>query len=88
MPQPILINVDPLVTDLNDAMDDCEGGTLVLHPGTHEPTQPPDKKAKKKPFAAKFCSKCGSTDIFWWLPRVLCRKIPQKTMTKCYSLTY
>jgi predicted RNA-binding Zn-ribbon protein involved in translation (DUF1610 family) len=25
----------------------------------------PNKKEKKKPFALKFCPKCGSTDVFW-----------------------
>jgi hypothetical protein len=34
---PILINVDPLVHNLNDAMTNCHHGTLVLYPGTHEP---------------------------------------------------
>jgi transcription factor S len=28
-------------------------------------TEPTSKKSTKKPFSAKFCPKCGSTDIFW-----------------------
>ncbi|MCL5877778.1 MAG: hypothetical protein M1540_08215 [Candidatus Bathyarchaeota archaeon] len=39
MSQPIFIAVDPRYDDLNTAMTNCQGGTLLLYPGVHAPSQ-------------------------------------------------